>query len=84
MTIEPIVKEITQDYSTQLLIQQKLQDIYDSLDKLKLHNDLQEFLDEVNQLKLQERYIIYMPIDKLEDIENTDTDNQDEFNYENI
>lgn len=35
ITPEPIVQEIFQDTSTQYMIQQELQDIYNSLDKLK-------------------------------------------------
>jgi len=68
MTIEPIVKEITQDYSNQLLIQQELQDIYNCIDKLKQQPNI--------------IYMPQEQLESLED--NNININQEEFNYEDV
>jgi hypothetical protein len=67
---EPIVQEITQDFGLQYMIQRDLQDIYNSLDKIKL----------------QEPVIIYMSQEELEALDEPKQDNkfQEEPVYENI
>ena len=73
ITPEPIVQEITQDFGMQYIIQQHLQDIYNSLDKIK-------------QQEPQEPIIIYMPQEDLEALEEPKQDNkfQEELVYEEI
>lgn len=67
---EPIVQEITQDFSMQLMIQRDLQDIYISLDKIKSKHPV----------------IIYMSQEELEALEEPKQDNkfQEELVYEDI
>ena len=70
ITPEPIVQEITQDFGTQYMIQQQLQDIYNSLDKIKQ----------------QKPIIIYMSQEELEALEEPEQDNkfQEELVYEEL
>ena len=70
ITPEPIVQEITQDFGMQYMIQQQLQDIYNSLDKIKQ----------------QKPIIIYMSQEELEALEEPEQDNkfQEELVYEDI
>jgi hypothetical protein len=90
ITPEPIVQEIFQDTTTQYLIQQELQETYDSLERIRLLNNLQIFLDELQELKSQDSFeennIIYMPQEELERLEEPKQDNkfQEEVVYENI
>jgi hypothetical protein len=51
LEIEPIVAEITQDYSTQLLIQQELQDIYDALKLINIIYIPQDELEDIENTK---------------------------------
>jgi hypothetical protein len=70
ITPEPIVQEITQNFGTQYMIQQQLQDIYNSLDKIKQ----------------QKPIIIYMSQEELEALEEPEQDNkfQEELVYEEL
>jgi hypothetical protein len=70
LEIEPLVKKIFQDYSTQLLIQQELQDIYDC----------------INIIQNSKRNIIYLPEEQLELLEEKNNLNklQEDLLYEDI
>ena len=75
ITPEPIVQEIFQDMPTQYMIQQELQDIYNSLDHIRMGN--------VGEI---EPIIVYMPEEELEKLEEPKQDNkfQEESLYEEI
>jgi len=69
ITPEPIVQEIFQDTSTQYMIQRELQDIYNSLDKLKkqpiiiyMPQEELESLDEPTQDNKFQEELVYEEI----------------------
>jgi hypothetical protein len=72
LEIEPIVTEITSDYTTQLLIQKELQDIYDCLDIIN-NNYKTIYLSDLERLE-----------DKQEDSLINNNKFQEGINYENI
>jgi hypothetical protein len=85
--VDPIVSKIFQDTTTQYLIQQQLQDIYNCLDNnITPQEAISKLNHNLNTNNKSQPNIIYMSQEELELLEEPKQDNklQEEINYENI